>query len=291
MANRPVYVVGNNGRWCRVFDTEFDYVKGMAKSQKTKCSMSLRNAFKFVMPECHVLEVSRYSEHPLGNALSAFNLTITTKDGKKMPVECAFQGSKVMKEYGQLSDLYEKTAAEAKADPRRISGTLMGFQFDGMKFELTPRTAFYNWIYIRALSEHPELGDQLMEFDAFTDIAFNPQKASNCQAEACTYYVALRRNGLLEKALQSKEEFVEVLYQVKKKENPVKKPAASSVFKPAVQEVKESFHYEVGQTVKHPKFGEGVVKKTENSGGSTIVSVAFGDDLRQLDGGWLAKFQ
>lgn len=240
MANRPVFVVGNEGKWCRVFDIEFDYVKGMSKSQKTKCSMSLRNAFKFVMPECNVLEVSRYSEHPLGEALSAFNLEITTKDGMKMPVECAFQGGKIMKEYGQLSDLYYKTAAEAKADPRRISGTLLGFQFDGMKFELKPRTAFYNWIYIRALGEHPEYGDQLMKFDAFTDIAFNPQKSSNCQAEACACYVALRRNGLLEKALQSKEDFIEILYQTGKKEISLRGSGKSSVVKPAVPEKKES---------------------------------------------------
>ena len=51
-----------------------------------------------------------------------------------------------------------------------------------------------------------------MEYDAFTDIEFNPNRSINCQAEAAAIYVSLQQQGLLGEALQSKERFLEVVY-------------------------------------------------------------------------------
>ena len=195
MANRPVYAVGMERNLCQVHGVEFTWHKGLAKIQRLRNSLSLREAFLERKPGLNVLEVSRFSDSPLGEKLSAFNLMITTKEGKKMPVECAYQGSKIIKGYGHLSDLYDVTAMEAKKDPRHSGSQLLGFAFDGEEFGLHPRSGFYNWLYIRALAENQELAVQLMEYDAFTDIAFNPEKSSSCQAEACAYYVALRRYG------------------------------------------------------------------------------------------------
>ena len=59
---------------------------------------------------------------------------------------------------------------------------------------------------------NPKLADALMEYDAFTDIAFNPEKSLNCQAEAAAIYVSLRKRNLLEEALKSKESFIDIVY-------------------------------------------------------------------------------
>ena len=64
----------------------------------------------------------------------------------------------------------------------------------------------------RALHPHPELTEPLMEYTAFTDIAFNPQKSINCQACAAAVYVSLRRNGLVEKALSDPQSFRDIVY-------------------------------------------------------------------------------
>lgn len=53
-----------------------------------------------------------------------------------------------------------------------------------------------------------------MDFDAFTDIEFNPQKSLNCQAEAVALFVALKKNNLLEKALKDKNSFRQIVYFV-----------------------------------------------------------------------------
>lgn len=87
---------------------------------------------------------------------------------------------------------------------------LKAFWFDGKEYPLFPRTAFYNWIYLNALMENSELAEQLLAFDGFTDIEFNPDKSLNCQAEAAALYVTLARKGLLEQCRRF-EDFLNVI--------------------------------------------------------------------------------
>ena len=97
------------------------------------------------------LEVSSKSEDPLGVALSSFNLTFTTKRGRNLTVEVAFQGSKVFEHGGPYVDLFEKTPREAKRDERlQSNGALTKFSF----LEMIGRwseNGIYDWLYINAL--------------------------------------------------------------------------------------------------------------------------------------------
>ena len=107
--------------------------------------------------------------------------------------------------------LYEMSSKDAKKDERlKNSGTLKNFYFDGKEISLEPRNAFYNWLYINALLENPELAEEVLKYDAFTDIEFNPNKGVNCQAKAAALFVGLARDGLLEKC-KNYEDFVELL--------------------------------------------------------------------------------
>ena len=56
----------------------------------------------------------------------------------------------------------------------------------------------------------------ILEYDAFTDISFNPKKSINCQAEAAAIYVSLYRQNLLKEALSSEEAFLKIVYKNKK---------------------------------------------------------------------------
>ena len=293
MANRPVFAVGNERNLCQVHNVEFQWYPGLSKSQRMKSSMSLRGAFLANHKDHRVLEISRYSESHLGMALSAFNLTVTTKEGKELSVECAYQGSKIMKEYGQLKDLYDVTSMEARKDPRRENGTLVGFLLDGEEFGLHPKTAFYNWVYIRALQEHPELGDELMEYDAFVDIVFNPLKSTSCQAEACAYYVALRRQGVLEEAMKDRESFLRILYHVgssAKREVKTIKPE-TSLSQTEVKTEKEvpTVILRTGDVVKHPKFGDGVIVAVSEDKEPAILTVKFSVGEKMLSKDWLVQ--
>ena len=200
MACRPVFVPSQRRNEADVYMTEFVWNSGMAVSQKRKNITALHQAFGQRFPERKILEISSKSLQPLGVELSAFNLTkMVPSLGKAVPLECVFQGGKVFAAGGPYTDLYEETSKAAKGDPRlRASGMLKSFVFEGEMIPTSPTTAFYNWLYVNALVEHPDLAEELLEYDAFTDIEFNPAKSRNCQAEGAAVFVALARKGLLE---------------------------------------------------------------------------------------------
>jgi hypothetical protein len=211
MARRPVFVPHAAPPWVRTLDLEFDWHPGFALSQAQKSIASLHRAAaaQGIDP---VLEISSKSESPLGRQLSAFNLTITLPSGAVSTVEAAFQGSKVFSDGGPYTDLYVASSREAKQDARiRSGGRLVAFDYFGVQWPLEPKTLFYDWLYIRALLEHPALSMRLLSFGGFTDIAFNPDRSINCQARSAALFVALNRAGIDLDQVRSGEWFQQLL--------------------------------------------------------------------------------
>lgn len=176
----------------------FKWSGGFDPSQKRKNIVALHAAAQEagLSP---VLEVSTKSDSDFGQSLSAFNLTVPVSQDRSVPVEVAYQASKVFAQGGPFIDLLEQEPRKAKRDPRlRSSGALVGFQFGGFSFPLRPLSAFYDWLYLRALVRHPALLESLSSYVGFTDIEFNPTKSISCQARACAIAVALMRGSTLE---------------------------------------------------------------------------------------------
>lgn len=212
MANRPVYVVASEKAFERI-NTDFQFFPGFAVVQKQKNIESLHTAFLKQHPGLKLLEISSKSKNELGIKLSAFNLTVEGKSGKSYSVEVLFQSSKVFEKGGPYEELRDKSSREAKQDPRlKNSGSLIGFKMGAKTFPLEPKTFFYNWLYIKTLATHPELIEELVQYDAFTDIEFNPAKSINCQAEAAAIFVSLYRKNLLTAALKDTDSFLKIVY-------------------------------------------------------------------------------
>jgi len=105
----------------------------------------------------------------------------------------------------------------AKRDERlRTSGRLIAFELERQKWSSEPPTAFYDCVHMKALDAHPMNADSVMEYDAFTDIAFNLAKSFICQARAVALYVALRQRDKLNEALGSRETFLGFLDRASK---------------------------------------------------------------------------
>ena len=154
-------------------------------------------------------EVSSAADNELGVKLSAFNLK--NKDGKT--VECIFQSSKKFENGGPYLDLLDVSSNVAKKDKRlRTSGNLVAFVLNGKEYPLIPRTAFYDFVYIGALLENKDLCENLDNYNAFSDIWFNPDKSLNCQAEAMALYRGLKQANKLDKAMASFDEFVNEVF-------------------------------------------------------------------------------
>jgi hypothetical protein len=100
----------------------------------------------------------------------------------------------------------------AKRDARlQESGKLIGFEFEEFSFPITPKTAFYDWLYITAIFPHREWLSRLYRYAAFTDIEFNPRHSINCQARSCALFLTLMSRHLLEHAIISPSDFIETL--------------------------------------------------------------------------------
>lgn len=212
MANRPVFLPSTSpNSFVEKRDVEFKWFPGMAVSQKQKSIASLHESAKQSCAVSKVLEISSKSPEKLGVQLSAFNLAMPI-DNSMVTVEVLFQAGKEFASGGPFRDILRMSPREAKGDIRlKESGRLIAFWFGNERWPLSPTTAFYDWLYLRALDTNPSLAAALEAYDAFTDIEFNPEKSINCQARSAALYVALKRRGVLQNAMKSQSDFLDTL--------------------------------------------------------------------------------
>lgn len=212
MAKRPVFISKEYAPFYSTYEVEFTYYSGFATVQKQKSIKNLHD--KFLKNNCNkrIIEVSTKSTDELGKKLSAFNLKIRTKK-TEFSVETAFQGSKVFEHGGPYFDLIKKDPFTVKKDPRlKNSGRIVAFNYFGRLFPTEPLDYFYNWLYINALKLNEDLAKEILNYDSFTDIEFNPNKSLNCQARACAIFVGLCKSDKLEEALSTEQSFLRILY-------------------------------------------------------------------------------
>lgn len=212
MAERPIFVpVPSERELVKEIYFPLQWNPGFSPIQKKKniCALHEAAAAAGYAP---LLEISTKSDDKIGQHLSAFHLKVQSKTFGEIPLESAYQGSKVFESGGPFTDLYAVDVRAAKKDPRlRDSGRLVAFRFGDVTFALEPKTAFYDWLYINAIFPHREWLTRLSRYRGFTDIEFNPRSSINCQARSCALFVSLTQNNLLDAAIASPEAFVEVI--------------------------------------------------------------------------------
>ena len=84
--------------------------------------------------------------------------------------------------------------------------------WNGERWPLEPKTAFYDWLYIRLLRQRDHTEDDLAKYQSFTDIEFNPSKSINCQARSCALFVALFRRNVDGSMTRSQADFIGLAY-------------------------------------------------------------------------------
>ncbi len=215
MAERPIFIPQSSGDLLvRTALVEFKWFPGLSKSQSQKSINSLHDSAREKFHLEKILEISSKSLDEYGVKLSAFNLMIkTVKYEREFSLECAFQSSKVFEKGGPYVDLLKARPIDAKRDERiRNSGRLVSFKFFGETWDTIPRTAFYDWLYINALNKKEELANYVIQQDAFSDIAFNPEKSINCQGYAAALYSSLRSRKIITPGIpMGKKMFLETI--------------------------------------------------------------------------------
>ena len=209
MAIRPFFMISDSEIF-KEDNCEFTFYTGFALSQKQKSIESLHEQILKKYSNAKILEVSRKSENPLGIALSAFNLTLPINNNE-YPVENIFQSSKVFSNGGPYQDLLFVHPRDAKRDERlKNSGKLISFELNSNIWGLEPKTLFYDWLYTHALYRNKRLINEIVKYNTFTDIEFNPNKSFNCQARSVAIFVSLYKKGIIESYLHNKNLFKDV---------------------------------------------------------------------------------
>ncbi len=196
MAKRPFFIPGKNKEQLVITNlVEFKWFSGFAKSQKQKSISSFHENISKKFKFDKILEISTKSENQLGVKLSAFNLMINFKN-KEYFLESLFQGSKIFTDQGPYEDIYSQKSINAKSDKRIKRNDLEKFSFFGEKFSL--EFDFYSWLYFIALNQNKKLKNEILSYEAFTDIEFNPEKSLNCQAYSAALYSSMIKNKILD---------------------------------------------------------------------------------------------
>lgn len=260
MATRPVYSALDHAPYFNMENVDFVWNPGLAPSQKKKNSKAIEAAYLEKHPGSKVLEVSTKSDKEEGLALSPFNLKKTLKSMKKaFPIENIYQASKVYEHAGPFTDLLMVQPLEAKRDARKeSSGAMTKFSLEGKDYPISPEILFYNWLYIQALLEQPEIAKAILENDAFTDVEYSPSsKTQNNQARACAIYKSLHNQNLLHKAFDF-DEFASLFKIQPAAVSPIPETTASK--KPKRRAFKK------GDWVSHPGLGKGEILKKDRQG-------------------------
>lgn len=230
---RPIFIPNKNSVGVIEQDISFDWYMGMSSSVKQRSILSLHEKAKEKGFK-NILEASSKSQQTIGIELSAFFL----KNDEGFPVENLFQSSKVFYAGQQFIDLKFVSPREAKRDSRlRMSGDMLKFYFENMDFPLEPKSLFYDWLYIKILFESEcnlNLRTRFIQenFDAFTDIEFNPKKSFSCQARTLALAISLYKNKNIQDFLEKPIEFSNSFNLYKKifSYNLTNKPIQESLF-------------------------------------------------------------
>lgn len=200
MAIRKVFYIKNNKIASNAYDIKWN--GGFSLSQKSKNIDELHYLIssEFNVPKDSILEVSTKSSIEVGKILSSFNLKLEV-NGVNYPLENVYQSSKVFRStlgVIQYNEVLKTTPSKAKEVLKQQDHkTLIGYKFMDKDFPLNPPFMFYDWIYIRAVSQVLNIGDIVLRYHYYTDIEFNPTRSVNCQARSLVLYKWLIINDKL----------------------------------------------------------------------------------------------
>ena len=198
---RPVFMPRvNSDNLVKTDMVRFERHVGFASRQKKKSINDMHQVIRKKYGFNHVLELSSKSGSKLSFLLSPLSLKLTNENGgEPYSVENAFQSSMVFEDGGPYTDLLTAPPRQAKKDERLItSGELIGYNYFGMEWSVEPLTTFYDWLYVNALKQNPQLHEEVMQYQAFTDMEFNPKKSIHSSAYALAMFVALHKRELLD---------------------------------------------------------------------------------------------
>ena len=215
--HRPVFMPRvNSDNLVKTDMVRFERHVGFASRQKKKSINDMHQVIRKKYGFNHVLELSSKSGNKLSFLLNPSSLKLANEqDDQQYSVENSYHASKVFEHGGPYIDLLNAPPRQARKDERlTTSGELIGYNYFGMEWSVEPLTTFYDWLYVNAIKQTPQLHEEIMLYQGFTDIEFNPKKHIHCPAYALAMFVALNKRELLDN-IEDPIVFFDLYYEFK----------------------------------------------------------------------------
>ena len=132
----------------------------------------------------HLLEISTKAKSERGRHLSVFHMKVNLPGMIQIPLEWAFQGSKVFERGGPFTDLYSMELRDAKRDPRLNESGSLPASGSPTLLPTGTENSFLRLAICHLLKDWPDWAAKLYAYGGFTDVEFNPHRSINCQARS-----------------------------------------------------------------------------------------------------------
>lgn len=98
-----------------------------------------------------------------------------------------------------------------------FGGNQWSFDQDDRRGNL-PHHAFYDWLFLKALKPYEMyLSQRLQDFDAFSDIEFNPERSINTQARSIAIIKCLILRGQIGSCADDFDFFRSMMFEIERK--------------------------------------------------------------------------
>ena len=214
MATRPVFVPDTDPGSPRLVheqEVDFQWLPGRTAQHK-KANIAKLHAAARHRSLTPLLHVTSESDDPLGALVSVVNLAVEVDNSFLVPLEAAFQGSRIFTGGGPFTDMFRMRLEEIAADPRLTeSGKHIGFRFRNLEWGLKSGTMFYDWLVVNSIHRYPKLRSGIRRFKGFTEVDCRGGGQAVCHARSCALYVALTEKKLIDGVIQDQDLFITTL--------------------------------------------------------------------------------
>lgn len=175
--NQTIYVIkeGQIQQEKYSINYQVDTTKSYNKTIE-KLLESIYKAFSVNHPEIKnpkLLEIGEKVTNKLGQSLTNEKLTLTNS----------------LKEKETISETIKR------AELKNENNTVIGYQYAGTTCTANKKRIFYNWIYAKALQQHPEYSRQIIEenYNGFVNIQTKTEVTEFTPAEAVANFIKLKK--------------------------------------------------------------------------------------------------
>ena len=216
MPSKNVYRITNEKLLIEVIQVEVCRTKLSEQLKRDTLHEELKLAYAKKYKADKVLEISSKSPQRLGSELRGSRLMLTTPYNEISSVDRIYLSSQKFSYGGPFHSFLQLKEADIYQTLAAIKlGKLQRFEYGNLRWPAQEARLFYNWLYLKALYEKEGGYEDVLNYNAFSDVQANEwDPFSYSQAQSAALFVLLHEHQLLHQAMKSPNHFRNIVRRV-----------------------------------------------------------------------------